>query len=74
MLFHLHPSQNRTDTVTFDIKLDLMDAEQAFRCIVGALLLTCFIQILPAVILLFMFTILGDVFTRIHEDNAAAVE
>ena len=70
----MHPSQNRTDTVTFNIKLDLMDAEQAFRCIVGALLLACFIQLLPAVILFFMFKVIGDVMTRIQEDHAAALE
>jgi hypothetical protein len=70
----LHPSQNRIDAVTFKIKLDLMDAEQNFRCIMGALILACFIQLLPAVILFFMFKILGDVMTRIQEDHAAALE
>jgi lauroyl/myristoyl acyltransferase len=51
-----------------------MDAEQAFRCIMGALLLACFIQLLPAFILLFMFKILGDVMIRIREENAGVVE
>jgi hypothetical protein len=50
-----------------------MDAEQAFLCIVGVVLLACFIQILPAVILFFMLKTLGEVFARIHE-YAAAVE
>ena len=59
--------------VTSRIRLDLMDAEQAFLCIVGVVFLCCFIQILPAVILFVMLKTLGEVFARIQED-AVAVE
>jgi hypothetical protein len=51
-----------------------MDAEQVFLCIVGIVLLACFIQLAPAVILLLVIKNLGEVFERIHEENAAAVE
>ena len=51
-----------------------MDAEQAPRCIVGALLLACFVQLLPVVILFFMFEILGDVMTSIRNENAGVIE